>query len=104
LPAGPQRLLRFAQALIIKAELLLIDTVTPEVGSLGHTQLTDMLSALKHSCTIVVASNALRFIAGLADETAFMLLGRLIEFGRTDQIFSNPLRKETEDFVTGRFG
>lgn len=104
LSGGQQQRLCIARALAVSPEVLLLDEPCSALDPIATTKIEDLIFQLKDSCTIVIVTHNMQQAARVADYTGFFLLGRLIEFDKTTTIFKNPVQKETEDYVTGRFG
>jgi phosphate transport system ATP-binding protein len=104
LSGGQQQRLCIARALAIDPEVLLLDEPCSALDPIATAKIEELLFALEGTCTIVIVTHNMQQAARVADHTGFFLLGRLIEFNKTDIIFKNPARKETEDYITGRFG
>jgi phosphate transport system ATP-binding protein len=104
LSGGQQQRLCIARALAIDPEVLLLDEPCSALDPIATSKIEDLLFTLKSQCTIVIVTHNMQQAARVADMTGFFLLGRLIEYAKTDVIFKNPSRKETEDYITGRFG
>jgi phosphate transport system ATP-binding protein len=104
LSGGQQQRLCIARALAVNPEVLLLDEPCSALDPIATAKIEDLIFHLKSSCTIVIVTHNMQQAARVADYTGFFLLGRLIEFDRTAVIFKMPARKETEDYVTGRFG
>jgi len=104
LSGGQQQRLCIARALAVDPEVLLLDEPCSALDPIATAKIEDLIFQLKSSCTIVIVTHNMQQAARVADYTGFFLLGRLIEFDSTTVIFKNPARKETEDYVTGRFG
>ena len=104
LSGGQQQRLCIARALAIDPEVLLLDEPCSALDPIATAKIEELLFSLSGSCTIVIVTHNMQQAARVADQTGFFLLGRLIEFHKTDIIFKNPARKETEDYITGRFG
>jgi phosphate transport system ATP-binding protein len=101
---GQQQRLCIARALAVDPEVLLLDEPCSALDPIATAKIEDLLVGLKHQCTIVIVTHNMQQAARVADTTGFFLLGRLIEHDKTDVIFKNPSMKETEDYITGRFG
>ncbi|HTA45224.1 MAG TPA: phosphate ABC transporter ATP-binding protein PstB [Bryobacteraceae bacterium] len=101
---GQQQRLCIARALAVDPEVLLLDEPCSALDPIATAKIEDLLVGLKHQCTIVIVTHNMQQAARVADTTGFFLLGKLIEHDKTDVIFKNPSRKETEDYITGRFG
>ena len=104
LSGGQQQRLCIARGLAVDPEVLLLDEPCSALDPIATAKIEDLLVGLKDQCTIVIVTHNMQQAARVADNTGFFLLGRLIEHDRTDVIFKNPSRKETEDYITGRFG
>ena len=104
LSGGQQQRLCIARALAIDPEVLLLDEPCSALDPIATAKIEELLFALEGTCTIVIVTHNMQQAARVADHTGFFLLGKLIEFNKTDIIFKNPARKETEDYITGRFG
>ncbi len=101
---GQQQRLCIARALAVKPEILLMDEATSALDPISTSKIEDLAIELKKDYTIIMVTHNMQQAARVADKTAFFLLGDLIEFGDTEQIFSMPKDKRTEDYITGRFG
>jgi len=101
---GQQQRLCIARALATDPEMLLFDEPTSALDPIATASIEELMSQLKDRVTILVVTHNMQQAARVSDYTAYMYLGELIEFGETDQIFIKPKRKETEDYITGRFG
>jgi phosphate transport system ATP-binding protein len=104
LSGGQQQRLCIARALAVDPEVLLLDEPCSALDPIATAKIEDLLVGLKAQCTIVIVTHNMQQAARVADTTGFFLLGKLIEHDKTDVIFKNPSRKETEDYITGRFG
>jgi phosphate transport system ATP-binding protein len=104
LSGGQQQRLCIARALAVNPEVLLLDEPCSALDPIATAKIEDLLVGLKAQCTIVIVTHNMQQAARVADTTGFFLLGKLIEHDKTDVIFKNPSRKETEDYITGRFG
>src|SRR3984957_16364549 len=104
LSGGQQQRLCIARALAVDPEVLLLDEPCSALDPIATSKIEDLLFSLKDQCTMVIVTHNMQQAARVADNTGFFLLGRLIEYDKTDVIFKNPSRKETEDYITGRFG
>jgi phosphate transport system ATP-binding protein len=104
LSGGQQQRLCIARALAVNPEVLLLDEPCSALDPIATAKIEDLIFQLKDSCTIVIVTHNMQQAARVADFTGFFLLGKLIEFDSTPVIFKTPARKETEDYVTGRFG
>ncbi len=104
LSGGQQQRLCIARALAIQPEVLLMDEPTSALDPISTSKIEDLTTELKKKYTIVMVTHNMQQAARISDQTAFFLLGELIEFGETEAIFSVPKDKRTEDYITGRFG
>ena len=104
LSGGQQQRLCIARALAVDPEVLLLDEPCSALDPIATAKIEDLLFVLKDDCTIVMVTHNMQQASRTSDYTGFFLLGKLIEFGKTDAIFRAPKVKETEDYVTGRFG
>jgi phosphate transport system ATP-binding protein len=104
LSGGQQQRLCIARALAVDPEVLLLDEPCSALDPIATAKIEELMFGLKDQCTMVIVTHNMQQAARVADYTGFFLLGRLIEFDKTDVIFKNPTRKETEDYITGRFG
>lgn len=104
LSGGEQQLVLAARALAQQARLLLMDEPTSALDPISTAKIEDLMESLKQKYTVVVVTHNMQQATRVSDYTAFFLLGELIEFGKTRQVFSYPREKKTEDYITGRFG
>lgn len=104
LSGGQQQRLCIARAIAVKPEVLLMDEPTSALDPISTTKIEDLALELKKNFTIVIVTHNMQQAGRIADNTAFFLLGEIIEYGKTEQIFGNPQDKRTEDYITGRFG
>jgi phosphate transport system ATP-binding protein len=104
LSGGQQQRLCVARALAVEPEVLLMDEPCSALDPISTARIEELLLELKENYTIVIVTHNMQQAARCSDFTAFMYAGDLIEFGETKQIFTNPSRRETEDYITGRFG
>lgn len=104
LSGGEQQLVLAARALAQQARLLLMDEPTSALDPISTSKIEDLAMELKSDYTIVIVTHNMQQAARISDKTAFFLLGELVEFGPTEQVFSMPKDKRTEDYITGRFG
>lgn len=104
LSGGQQQRLCIARALAVEPEVLLMDEPTSALDPISTSKIEDLAAELKKNYTIVMVTHNMQQAARISDKTAFFLLGEVIEFGQTEQIFSMPKNKKTEDYITGRFG
>ena len=101
---GQQQRLCIARALAVEPEVLLMDESTSALDPISTSKIEDLAAELKNKYTVVMVTHNMQQAARVSDNTAFFLLGELVEFGRTEQLFSTPKDKRTEDYITGRFG
>ncbi len=104
LSGGQQQRLCIARAIAMKPEVLLMDEPTSALDPIATAKIEELMDSLRNRYTVVIVTHSMQQAARIADRTAFFLMGELIEVGETEQIFSNPQKKETEDYITGRFG
>jgi phosphate transport system ATP-binding protein len=104
LSGGQQQRLCIARALAVEPEVLLLDEPCSALDPIATAKIEELLFKLKDACTMVIVTHNMQQAARTADFTGFFLMGRLIEFNKTAVIFQKPARKETEDYITGRFG
>ena len=104
LSGGQQQRLCIARALAVEPEALLLDEPCSALDPIATAKIEELLFNLKDTCTMVIVTHNMQQAARTADYTGFFLMGRLIEFNKTAVIFKTPARKETEDYITGRFG
>jgi phosphate transport system ATP-binding protein len=101
---GQQQRLVIARTIAVKPEILLLDEPASALDPISTLKIEELIHALKKDFTIVIVTHNMQQAARVSDYTAFMYMGDLIEFGATDQLFTNPLQKQTEDYITGRYG
>ena len=101
---GQQQRLCIARALAVQPEVLLMDEPTSALDPISTSKIEDLAVELKKDYTIVMVTHNMQQAARISDKTAFFLLGEIVEYGETEQIFSMPQDKRTEDYITGRFG
>ena len=101
---GQQQRLCIARALAVNPEVLLMDEPTSALDPISTGKIEELLDELRKQFTIVIVTHNMQQAARISDKTAFFLLGNMIEYGDTEQIFSSPRNKKTEDYITGRFG
>ena len=104
LSGGQQQRLCIARALAVDPEVLLMDEPTSALDPISTAKIEELVMEIKNSYTIVIVTHNMQQAVRISDETAFFLMGEIIEFGDTDRLFSNPKDKRTEDYITGRFG
>ena len=104
LSGGQQQRLCIARALAVKPKVLLMDEPTSALDPISTSKIEDLTQQLKKDYTIIMVTHNMQQAVRISDNTAFFLLGELIEFGDTEQMFSQPQDKRTEDYITGRFG
>lgn len=104
LSGGQQQRLCIARALAVQPEVLLMDEATSALDPISTSKIEDLAMELKSEYTIVMVTHNMQQAARVSDQTAFFLLGDLVEYGDTEQLFSMPQDKRTEDYITGRFG
>jgi phosphate transport system ATP-binding protein len=104
LSGGQQQRLCIARGIAIKPEVLLLDEPCSALDPISTSRIEELVDELKADYTVVIVTHNMQQAARVSDYTAYMYLGELIEFGATDNIFIKPKRKETEDYITGRFG
>ena len=104
LSGGQQQRLCIARALAVEPEVLLMDEPCSALDPISTARIEELLLELKSAYTIVIVTHNMQQAARCSDKTAFMYTGDLVEYGETKQIFTNPTKRETEDYITGRFG
>ena len=104
LSGGQQQRLCIARAIAIKPEIILMDEPASALDPIATARIEDLILDLKKNFTIVIVTHNMQQAARISDRTAFFYMGELIEYDTTTKIFTNPARKQTEDYVTGRFG
>ena len=104
LSGGQQQRLCIARALANEPEVLLMDESTSALDPISTAKIEDLAVELKQNYTVVMVTHNMQQALRVSDKTAFFLLGEMVEFGPTDQIFSMPRDKRTEEYITGRFG
>ena len=104
LSGGQQQRLCIARALAVKPKVLLMDEPTSALDPISTSKIEDLTQQLKKDYTIIMVTHNMQQAVRISDNTAFFLLGELIELGDTEQMFSQPQDKRTEDYITGRFG
>ncbi|MDQ7072461.1 MAG: phosphate ABC transporter ATP-binding protein PstB [Gammaproteobacteria bacterium] len=101
---GQQQRLVIARAIAIEPEVLLLDEPASALDPLSTLKIEELIHELKEKYTIVIVTHNMQQAARVSDYTAFMYLGEVVEFGATDALFTNPAKKQTEDYITGRYG
>lgn len=101
---GQQQRICIARALAVEPDVLLMDEPTSALDPISTSKIEDLVQELKKDYTIVIVTHNMQQAVRISDQTAFFLLGDLIEYGKTETVFSNPVDKRTEDYITGRFG
>lgn len=104
LSGGQQQRICIARALAVQPEVLLMDEPTSALDPISTSKIEDLMEELKKKYTVVIVTHNMQQAVRVADDTAFFLLGELIEFGNTQRLFTYPNDKRTEDYITGRFG
>jgi len=104
LSGGQQQRLCIARCIAIKPEVLLLDEPCSALDPISTTRIEELITELKNDYTVVIVTHNMQQAARVSDYTAYMYLGELIEYGDTDSLFIKPQRKQTEDYITGRFG
>ena len=104
LSGGQQQRLCIARALAVEPEVLLMDEPTSALDPISTLKIEDLMDSLKEKYTVVIVTHNMQQAARIADDTAFFLVGEMVECDKTEKIFSMPSDKRTEDYITGRFG
>jgi len=104
LSGGQQQRLCIARALAMKPDVLLMDEPTSALDPISTAKIEELIEELKKDYTIIIVTHNMQQAARISDETAFFYLGNMIEYNKTEKIFTNPDVKQTEDYITGRFG
>ncbi len=104
LSGGQQQRLCIARALAMKPDVLLMDEPTSALDPISTAKIEELIEELKKDYTIIIVTHHMQQAARISDETAFFYLGNLVEYNKTEKIFTNPDVKQTEDYITGRFG
>jgi phosphate transport system ATP-binding protein len=104
LSGGQQQRLCIARTIAVKPEIVLLDEPTSALDPISTAKIEELIDELKNDYTIAIVTHNMQQAARISDLTAFMYLGELIEFGKTDSLFVKPQKKQTEDYITGRFG
>ena len=104
LSGGQQQRLCIARALAVEPDILLMDESTSALDPISTAKSEDLIAELKQRYTVIMVTHNMQQAVRISDRTAFFLLGELVEYGTTDQIFTMPSQKKTEDYISGRFG
>ncbi len=104
LSGGQQQRLCIARALAMKPDVLLMDEPTSALDPISTAKIEELIDELKKQYTIIIVTHNMQQAARVSDYTGFFYLGKLIEFNPTEKLFTNPDEKQTEDYITGRFG
>jgi phosphate transport system ATP-binding protein len=104
LSGGQQQRLCIARAMAVEPEVILMDEPCSALDPIATAKIEELIFNIKSQTTVVIVTHNMQQAARIADKTGFFLMGKMIEFGSTDVIFKNPSKKETEDYITGRFG
>lgn len=104
LSGGQQQRLVIARAIAVQPKVILLDEPCSALDPISTLKVEELINGLKEQYTIIIVTHNMQQAARVSDRTAFMYLGELIEYGETDQIFTNPREKSTEDYITGRYG
>jgi phosphate transport system ATP-binding protein len=104
LSGGQQQRLCIARSVAVKPSVLLLDEPTSALDPISTAKIEELINELKKDYTIAIVTHNMQQAARVSDFTAYMYLGELMEYGKTDELFIKPKRKETEDYITGRFG
>jgi len=104
LSGGQQQRLVIARAIAVQPKVILLDEPCSALDPISTLKIEELIHELKKDYTIIIVTHNMQQAARVSDKTAFMYLGKMIEYGETDQIFTNPGEKRTEDYITGRYG
>ncbi|HAP2427468.1 TPA: ATP-binding cassette domain-containing protein, partial [Escherichia coli] len=104
LSGGQQQRLCIARGIAIRPEVLLLDEPCSALDPISTGRIEELITELKQDYTVVIVTHNMQQAARCSDHTAFMYLGELIEFSNTDDLFTKPAKKQTEDYITGRYG
>ena len=104
LSGGQQQRICIARALAVQPEVLLMDEPTSALDPISTSKIEDLMEDLKKKYTVIVVTHNMQQATRVSDQTAFFLLGEMVEYGNTQKLFSKPFDKRTEDYITGRFG
>jgi phosphate transport system ATP-binding protein len=101
---GQQQRLVIARTIAVEPEVLLLDEPASALDPISTLKIEELINELKRDYTIVIVTHNMQQAARVSDFTAFMYMGNMVEFDATDAIFTNPAKKQTEDYITGRYG
>ncbi len=104
LSGGQQQRLCIARAIAMEPEVILMDEPTSALDPIATLKIEELINELKKNYAIIIVTHSMQQAARISDNTAFLLMGELVEFDQTDKIFSNPTHEKTEEYITGRFG
>ena len=104
LSGGQQQRLCIARAVAVKPQVILLDEPTSALDPIATLKIEELVSELRNQFTILIVTHNMQQAARVSDYTAFMYIGEMVEFGQTNQLFTNPAKKQTEDYITGRYG
>jgi phosphate transport system ATP-binding protein len=104
LSGGQQQRLVIARTVAVEPEVLLLDEPASALDPISTLKIEELINQLKTNYTIVIVTHNMQQAARVSDFTAFMYLGNMVEYDKTDNIFTNPAEKQTEDYITGRYG
>jgi phosphate transport system ATP-binding protein len=104
LSGGQQQRLVIARAIAVQPKVILLDEPCSSLDPISTLKVEELINELKQHYTIVIVTHNMQQAARVSDRTALMYLGEMIEYGDTDQVFTNPVKKRTEDYITGRYG
>ncbi|CDQ11408.1 phosphate transporter subunit; ATP-binding component of ABC superfamily [Acidithiobacillus ferrivorans] len=104
LSGGQQQRLCIARAVAVQPEVILLDEPTSALDPIATLKIEELVSELRNQFTILIVTHNMQQAARVSDYTAFMYIGEMVEFGSTNQVFTNPGKKQTEDYITGRYG
>jgi phosphate transport system ATP-binding protein len=104
LSGGQQQRLCIARAIAVEPDVILLDEPCSALDPIATAKIEELMLDLKKSYTLIVVTHNMQQASRISDYTAFLYLGRLIEYQKTDKLFINPIRKQTEEYITGRFG
>ena len=104
LSGGQQQRLCIARAIAMEPEIILMDEATSALDPISTFKIEELMNTLKANYTVIIVTHNMQQAVRIADNTAFFLMGEMLEYGTTDQIFTSPLEVKTQEYVTGRFG